>query len=93
MSLIYPYKQSMTITKVDVTQQQGHDDCGLFAIAFAQSLCRFVEPGCLDYAQIGMRDAFKRFLKGDKLQFDYYVSNRSKRTAHEYEIDFSKKFE
>jgi hypothetical protein len=89
MSLIYPDKKSIIITKVEVTQQSGHNDCGLFAIAFAQSLCQYIEPGCVEYVQSGMREAFELFLNTNKLQFECNVSTVMKRNAHDCEIDLS----
>ena len=93
MSLIYPGKQSVKITKIDVTQQQGHDDCGLFAIAFAQSLCEYAEPGCVEYVQASMRDAFDRFLHRATLRFECKRSNALQRTALCCELDLTKKLE
>jgi hypothetical protein len=40
---------------MDVQMQQGCDDCGLFAIAFATSLARGEQPGSFFYEQKAMR--------------------------------------
>ena len=39
----------------DVAAQSGGDDCGCYAIAFAEALCRGEDPVSLDFKQSGMR--------------------------------------
>ena len=42
---------SFTVKHVDVQRQVGSSDCGLFAIAFATSLCSGLDPHTLKYDQ------------------------------------------
>ena len=54
-SIVYTPKDIIKLTYVDVQMQQGCDDCGLFAIAFATSLARGEQPGSFFYQQKAMR--------------------------------------
>ena len=54
-SIVCTPKDIIKLTYVDVQMQQGCDDCGLFAIAFATSLARGEQPGSFFYQQKVMR--------------------------------------
>ena len=54
-SIVCTPKDIIKLTYVDVQMQQGCDDCGLFAIAFATSLARGEKPGSFFYQQKAMR--------------------------------------
>ena len=54
-SIICTPKDIIKLTYMDVQMQQGCDDCGLFAIAFATSLARGEQPGSFFYEQKAMR--------------------------------------
>ncbi|KAL5501981.1 hypothetical protein EMCRGX_G008666 [Ephydatia muelleri] len=54
-SIVCTPKDIIKRTYVDVQMQQGCDDCGLFAIAFATSLARGEQPGSFFYQQKAMR--------------------------------------
>eukprot|EP00731_Ephydatia_muelleri_P006550 Em0003g798a len=54
-SIVCTPKDMIKLTYVDVQMQQGCDDCGLFAIAFATSLARGEQPGSFFYQQKAMR--------------------------------------
>ena len=54
-SIVCTPKDIIKLTYVDVQMQQGCDDCGLFAIAFATSLARGEQPGSFFYQQKAMR--------------------------------------
>ena len=43
--------------KVHVQKQEGDNDCGLFALAYIESLCRGHEPRLIEYDQSYMRHA------------------------------------
>ena len=44
LSTILKCSTDMTVTFVDVQRQAGSSDCGVFAIAFANALCRGCDP-------------------------------------------------
>ena len=48
-------------------QQQGGDDCGLFAIAFAEAICRGVRPELLRFDQSQMREHLLSCFRNQKL--------------------------
>ncbi|KAL5515867.1 hypothetical protein EMCRGX_G001108 [Ephydatia muelleri] len=54
-SIVCTPKDIIKLTYVDVQMQQGCDDCGLLAIAFATSLARGEQPGSFFYQQKAMR--------------------------------------
>ena len=59
MKTLHP---KLTITMVHVQQQQGYNDCGLFAIAFAVALCNGLDPATLTFQQPAMRSHLKTCL-------------------------------
>ena len=50
---------SFTVKHVAVQRQVGNSDCGLFAIAYATSLCSGLDPHTLKYDQSEMRSKFQ----------------------------------
>ena len=62
-SIVHSYKKSITIEIMDVLKQRGSTDCGLFALAFATSLCLGELPSERRYIQASLRahlsDCFK----------------------------------
>ena len=50
-SIVCTPKDIIKRTYIDVQMQQGCDNCGLFAIAFATSLARGEQPGSFFYEQ------------------------------------------
>ena len=54
-SIVCTPKDIIKRTYIDVQMQQGCDDCGLFAIAFATLLARGEQPGSFFYEQTVMR--------------------------------------
>ena len=59
MKTLHP---KLTITMINVQQQQGYNDCGLFAIAFAVALCNGLDPATLTFQQFAMRSHLKTCL-------------------------------
>ena len=58
-----------------VQQQEGSDDCGLFAIAFATSLCFGQDPCYTSYYQARMRNHLRECLIGKRISpFPYETS-------------------
>ena len=56
-SIVCTPKDIIKLTYIDVQMQQGCDDCGLFAMAFATSLARGEQPGSFFYEQKGNEEA------------------------------------
>lgn len=54
-ALLHSKLSSLRICYRDVATQSGGDDCGCYAIAFAEALCRGEDPVSLDFRQSGMR--------------------------------------
>ena len=52
---------------VDVQRQSGGSNCGLFAIAFATTLCGGLDPHLLNFEQSKMRDHLKECFVANKL--------------------------
>lgn len=48
-------ERSFTIEFADVQQQEGGDDCGLFALAFITTICNGRDPSMRRYQQMAMR--------------------------------------
>ena len=72
---------------VNVQQQSGSSDCGLFALAFAYDLCSDVDPFTKVYLQSKMRSHFNECLISEKIvPFPSQKSNKQSRIASETEI-------
>ena len=54
-SIVHSQKKSVTIEIMDVLKQRGSTDCGLFALAFATSLCHEELPSERKYIQGDLR--------------------------------------
>ena len=52
---------------VDVQQQSGGDDCGLFSIAFAAVQAKNLDPRCCIFRQSAMRTALVRSLEAGNI--------------------------
>ena len=52
-----------TVTLPLVQRQFGSNDCGLFALAYAQTLCELKDPGKHMYNQLMMRYGFNECMK------------------------------
>ena len=52
---------------MDVQQQQGGADCGLFAIANATSICFGLDPVHVTYQQCNMRDHLLKCIEANQL--------------------------
>ena len=63
-------ERQLLIRHVEVQQQEGANDCGLFAIAFAQSLCDGVDPHTISLDQSKMRKhLLECFKEGEMVPF------------------------
>ena len=68
----------LTIKKVHVQKQEGDNDCGLFALAYIESLCRGHEPGLIEYDQSHMRQAYNQFVSKERGMLHFRSTDRSK---------------
>ena len=69
--MILPDEHSVSIKKIGVKKQEGENDCGLFALAYMESLCKNQEPGLLAYHQSGMRAAYNYFVENNFLYLSF----------------------
>ena len=53
---------------VKVQQQEGYSDCGLFAVAFATSLCFGIPPATQNFVQKQMRSHLASCFQNDELE-------------------------
>ena len=58
---------AVLFTVEDVPQQDGGSDCGLFAIAFAASLCQNINPNSLVIKQQAKRPAFLKCIDNNDM--------------------------
>ena len=61
--LVHTDKDKITLKQMDVQQQSSTSDCGVFAIAYAASICHGENPCMLHYHQPGMRQHLKTCLE------------------------------
>ena len=70
-------EQELTIRYIDVQQQEGGEECGLFAVAFARHLCSGGDPHTLALEQAAMCDHFAQCLEdGELLPFPHAHTGR-----------------
>ena len=55
-ALLFTPEHNITVAFMNVQQQTGVQDCGLFAIAFATALCQGVDPTTCSFNQSTMRN-------------------------------------
>ena len=60
-------EKSFSIHHVDVQRQRGGSDCGLFAVAFAASLCMGSDPHTERYNQPVMREHLAQCFEARKI--------------------------
>ena len=60
--------KQITLEFVDVQEQRGSSDCGLFAIAFITSVCCGVDPATLNYNQKAMRQHLLECIENDQMK-------------------------
>jgi len=57
---------SKSLTSFNVQQQSNNYDCGLFALAYASSICDGVDPTTVTYKKYALRSHFLKCLKKGK---------------------------
>lgn len=66
--LLNSQSSAVTVECVKIKQQEGHSDCGLFAIACATSLCFGMSPATQNYVQSEMRSHLAKCFKEGVMQ-------------------------
>ena len=73
---------------VNVQQQEGHSDCGLFAVAFATSLCFDIPPATQNFVQTEMRSHLATcFQKGVLEPFPVFPSTITPTSSKYHVVD------
>ncbi|CAF1120724.1 unnamed protein product [Brachionus calyciflorus] len=65
--LIYPDLSAEKVYMVNVEQQEGSSDCGLFCIAYAQNLIHYQDPFKYKFNQQKMRITYNYFIRSGYL--------------------------
>ena len=65
---ILPDEEKVLVSFENVQQQVGGNDCGLFALAFATSLCDKDAPSLMFYDQISLRDHYVKCIEANEIQ-------------------------
>ncbi|CAF0992704.1 unnamed protein product [Brachionus calyciflorus] len=61
--IIYPDYPNYAVNMVEVVQQNGSNDCGLFALAFVYAIASKKDPKALKFDQLNMRYNYNLFIK------------------------------
>ena len=67
-SLLFTEQSTIKIKFMNVQIQYGSSDCGLFAVAFATSLCEGIDPTTCIYRQPNMRRHFLACIDNGKMK-------------------------
>ena len=87
VAAILKSSQSFELRVVNVQQQQGGDDCGLFAIAFAVDLCMGNDPFTSSYTQKAMRDHLAKCFENNLfVQFPQEARVKRRRVLSVHEV-------
>ena len=71
----------LIVRYIDVQYQRGQSDCGLFATAFAEALCKHIDPNMLTFNQDLMREHLKQcYEKQEMTSFPAAIVQRPKRS-------------
>ncbi|CAF3460435.1 unnamed protein product [Rotaria sp. Silwood2] len=66
--MILPNEEKALVSFENVQQQIGGNDCGLFALAFATSLCHGTSPSMLFYNQSLLREHYVQCIENNKIE-------------------------
>lgn len=66
--LMQSQDKQITFEFVDVKQQRGSSDCGLFALAFITSVCGGVDPAIHNYNQKAMQQHLLECIENDQMK-------------------------
>ena len=76
-SLLCTRKRSVRLQFVDIVKQSGLNDCGVFAVAYATTLCLGKSPGKYTFDQTKMRKHLQRCL--EKRHFTMFPITKERR--------------
>ncbi|CAF2543573.1 unnamed protein product [Rotaria sp. Silwood2] len=65
---ISPDEEKVSVSFEHVQQQIGGNDCGLFALAFATSLCYKDVPSLMFYDQLSLRDHYVKCIENNEIR-------------------------
>jgi hypothetical protein len=78
---------------VKVQQQQGVNDCGLFACAYITLLSNGLDPSQYTFDQVSLRSSFRKFLADDAMQNFDGVHTQCLSEMTEITVDWGYKWE
>ena len=79
-SIVHTSNPQMIISYQEVQEQRGANDCGLFALAFATSLCTGEDPTKITYIQHQLRNHLIACLEMQKMTpFPRHASSSTKK--------------
>jgi hypothetical protein len=93
MDKLFPDMLGYRVKMVKVQQQQGVNDCGLFACAYIDLLSNGLDPSQYTFDQISLRSSFRKFLDEDAFQQFTNIYNPCLVEFNEIEIDWGYKWE
>jgi Ulp1 family protease len=83
MAKLFPNMSGYRVNMVKVQQQEGINDCGLFACAYISLLSNGLDPSQHTFDQRLLRLTFRRFLEGDDNLIEQYRKNLNNETGKE----------
>ena len=90
--LLFPDLDKIDINLVHVQQQTGDVDCGLFALAYADLICRGKNPAAARFNQTEMRNNWNSFLTTGELNISptEYDDNHVTEMTENVEVQFDR---
>jgi hypothetical protein len=93
MDKLFPDMFGYRVNMVKVQQQQGVNDCGLFACAYITLLSNGLDPSQYTFDQVTLRCSFRKFLADDTIQNFGGVQTQCLSEMTEITIDWGYKWE
>ena len=79
--------RELEIRFIDVQRQVDSNDCGHFAIAFAQVLCCKIDPHLTSHSQIDMREHLAQCFEGEMVLFPAAQKSRRLKRHHMVKLE------
>ena len=68
---MFPNLKKYIVYKAQMlTKQEGCNDCGLFSLAYVESLCKNIEPSLVKFDQKTMRQEYNKFLDRNLINYN-----------------------
>jgi hypothetical protein len=93
MAKLFPNMSGYRVNMIKVQQQEGVNDCGLFACAYISLLSNGQDPSQHTFDQRLLRLSFRRFLEGDDIPYFCPINAKSQIEITTVEIDWGFKYE